>query len=524
MEHILKLDATDDITAIRSRIETVLANSPPTEQRRLLLIVPRKNKALRSLVNMKLLGRLGQSRAIEMALVSDHPLVRDYAKEANIKAFGSLWRARLAGWGKEAQKITPPEATAPQPNKPIKRAKKKKYKLVIGSGRVGILQQLGILLLMVGLALAVVVGVITLLPQATVTLTPQAKAVETELIVRADPAATSVDFETLTFPAYAQQVDLSLSGQIETIETELAPVGQATGQLTLINRTPETQTLPISTTVSTSAGEQVQFALVQTATIPAGIGATTATQIIALDPGPVGNLSAGKVNRFVDSSYALVARIINEQPLTGGSMEPAKIVVQDDKERLQAHLRQKVQQEGLNRLQNMLGEQEFIPPETVQVIVLAVTYNEFSGDFSDTFSGEMQAVVRGTVVGGYNANRLALAALEAQVPPGFKLDIEGLHFGAGEVLDVQEGVVTFRIFANGQAVPVLDPYEIAAEIAWLPIGEAQARLRQQYPLATVPGVNVQPDWATEWLGRLPYYPLRIKVVINEPITLVADGN
>lgn len=204
-------------------------------------------------------------------------------------------------------------------------------------------------------------------------------------------------------------------------------------------------------------------------------------------------------------------------------MEPTRVVVQADKERLQAHLRQKIQQEGLRQLEEALAEQEFIPPETLEVIVLDVTYKEFAGDLSDTFGGEMQAVVRGTVVGGYNANRLALAALEAQVPPGFELDIEGLHFAAGEVLDVRERKVTFRVFADGQANPVIDSHRVAQQIAWLPVGEAQTRLGQKYELAAVPGVELRPDWAVEWLGRMPFMPLRIKVVINEAVTLMAEG-
>jgi hypothetical protein len=344
-------------------------------------------------------------------------------------------------------------------------------------------------------------------------------------VVKADPTVKSVDFETLTFPARTAQVELALSGEIETTQTELAPVGIAEGTVTFINRTEQAQLIPISTTLSTSAGQPLQFITAVTATIPPGSGATsTPTLVIAVEPGPDSNVGAGQVNRFEDPSLGLLARVINEQPLAGGSMEPAKIVVQDDKERLQAYLRQKIQQEGLSQLQASLGEQEFISPETLQVIVLDVKYREFSGDFSDTFGGEMQAVVRGTVVGGYNANRLALAALEAQVPPGYELDTRGLHFGAGEVLDIQDQTVTFRIIASGLAVPIIDQHEVAGEIAWLPIGEAQNLLSQQYDLATVPGVELKPDWFVEWLGRLPYSSFRIKVDIREAVTLVAEGD
>ncbi len=557
MEQILKLEDTDDVASIRNRIDFALPQpiSSPQDttarvkpkRQRLLLIVPRKNKALQSLVNMKLLARIAKTRAVELAIVSDHPMVRDYAKEAGIKAFGNLKSAKWTRWVTSKAPVTPPDETAPpvvsfphkqpgeseqkssedsseaQKTDTRKQSQKKKYVVVTGSGRVGIFQQLGALMLVCVLALALVLAVITLLPQATVTLTPVAQTVETELIVKADPNAKSVDFQTLTFPARVAQVELAMSGQIETIETELAPVGQAEGPVIFINRTEDEQIIPISTTVSTSAGEQIDFITVETATIPASIGAITSTQVRAVEPGPQGNAAAGKINRFGEPSFALLARVINETPMIGGSMEPAKVVVQADKERLQAHLRQKIQQEGLAQLEESLEEQEFISPETLQVIVLDVTYKEFSGDFSDTFSGEMQAVVRGTVVGGYNANRLALTALETQVPPGFELDIEGLHFGAGEVLDVRDGVVTFKIFAAGRCEPVIDPRAVAQEIAWLPIGEAQTWLGQQYALATVPGVELKPDWAVDWLGRLPYYSVRINVVIREAVIVLADG-
>ncbi len=548
MEQILELENTDDITAIRNRVDYILPHlvgggGPEKEARRLLLVVPRQNKAMQSLVNVKLLARMVKSRAVELAIVSDHPAVRDYAKEADLKVFTTLTGARRAGWIKSTASIAPSNQTLPPPvpsaeqstgrsghlppshtDHARKGRDKRKYVVVTGSGQITIYQQVAALVLVMILAFALVFGLITLLPRATVTLTPLAQPVETELIVKADPNVKSVDFTTLEFPARVTQVELALPGSIETIETELAPVGYAQGTVALINRTETEQTIPISTTVSTSAGELIEFLTVQTATIPAGIGAVTSTQVIALEPGPQGNLSAGKANRFVDPTYALVARVINELPLSGGSMEPARIVVQADKERLQAHLRQLVYQQGLEQLRESLGEQEFISPETLQVIVLDVTYNEFSGDFSDTFSGEMQAVVRGTVVGGYNANRLAMAALEAQTPAGYELDIEGLQFGAGEVLDVRDGVVTFKIFAGGRAVPVIEPHDVAQKIAWLPIGEAQALLDQQYQLATVPGVDLRPDWAVNWLGRLPYTPLRIKVVVSEPVTFVAEGN
>jgi hypothetical protein len=548
MEQIIELENNDDITSIRSRVDFALTRlaqeSAPTngksERARLLLIIPRKNKALHSLVNMKLLARLVKSRAVEMAIVSPHPVVRDYAKEAEIKAFGSVRRARWGGWITKKAPVAPPQETlppvAPSPLDEITTRKKnrgrvqrKKYEVAPGDNRPGAFklmsQQLGWLLVIAMLSLALVVGALALLPQATVTLTPVAQSIETELIVKADPKVNSVNFQELTFPARITQVELALAGEIETVETELAPIGRASGRVIFINRTEVEQVIPISTTLSTSSGTPVEFTTAETATIPPGIGSTTTpTLVIASEPGPQGNVRTGQINQFSSPSFGLIARVINEEPTNGGAFEPARIVVNEDKPRLEAYLRQQVQQEGLKQLQASLGEQEFIPPESVQVIVLDVKYREFSGDFSDAFGGEMQAVVRATVIGGYNANRLALAALEAQTPPGHKLNLEGLNFGAGEVLDFQDGVATFRIIASGQAAPVIDQHRVAEDITWLSIGEAQELLTQQYPLATVPGIELNPAWLVELLGRLPFSSLQIEVVINEAVTAVAGGS
>jgi hypothetical protein len=551
MDQVIELEVADDITSIQNRIEFALPNLTQRSIQKtgrpgrvkLLLVVPFKNESLHSLVNMKLLARLVRARSVELAIVTSHPTIRDYAKAVGLKAFGSRRSAKWAGWITSQTPATPssetptPLRTSPSNQEKFaewlaslrsvkKRRRKKKYEVVAGDHRSGlirqILRQVGALLLLFILAVALVSGIIGLLPQATVTLTPIAQPVEAELIVKADPDMDSVNFKELTFPARIDQVELKIFGEIETVKTELAPAGKASGRVVFINRTEEAQTIPISTTVSTSAGEPVEFTLVQSATIPAGVGATSdPIRVVALEAGVRGNVRVAQINRFVNSAYALVARVVNEEPTGGGTLEPVRVVEQADKERLDAYLRQKIQQQGLDQLQAQLGEQEFIPPESVQVITLDIKYREFAGDVSNTFGGEMQAVVRATVIGGYNANRLALAALEAQVPPGYMLDLEGLNFGAGEVLDIQDRVVTFKIFARGQAIPEIDGHQVAEDIAWLPIGEAQSLLSQQYQLATVPGVDLQPEWLVNWLGRLPFSTIRINVVINEAVTLVA---
>lgn len=201
MEKLIKLIDTDDMASVRGRINAAFPPRPISEQPdaergkkpRLLVVIPLKNKTFQSLVNMKLLARLVKTRAIDLAIVSGHPTVRDFAKEAGIKAFGSLLHAKQAGWvprktAPEAPEAAPPPPVreAPTPIAPAKRVKPKKYKVVEGSGRVGVFQQLGALIGLVILAAALVGGAIALLPQATVTITPVAQPVTTDLIVKAE--------------------------------------------------------------------------------------------------------------------------------------------------------------------------------------------------------------------------------------------------------------------------------------------------------------------------------------------------
>jgi hypothetical protein len=124
---------------------------------------------------------------------------------------------------------------------------------------------------------------------------------------------------------------------------------------------------------------------------------------------------------------------------------------------------------------------------------------------------EMRAVVRGTAIGGQNANQLALAALQSQVPPDYNIDPHSLEFVAGEVVGVQDRAVSFQMQAAGKAVAEIDDRQVAKDVRGLAIEEASVRLWEGHPLAGDPEIVVEPDW----LGRLPWFPFRIAVDVLE---------
>ncbi len=523
MEQIIYLEADDDIPVVRDRLEWAQASH-------VLLVVPRKNRALRSLVNLKLLARHARNYSLGVALITKDPQVIELSREAGLVTFGSVERGQRSRWlstakpaprPKRARRRAPKEqdeieASLDLPERPLKEVPRPKRlpRFRPRPGRrvarpflaIGFL----ILLALVGGMLSAVV--VLIYPEGRIQLSPAVERVTADLVVRANPDTDHVDYNALEIPARLVQVEIRDVGRIPPQAIQDVPADKAQGIVTFVNRTDQEITIPVSTTLTTSSGTTVRFLTVQTATVPAAFNAITQTQVIAVDPGPIGNVAAGQINRILSPVIDRQVTVINEGPAAGGTMTPVGIVARADKDRLQAIVLQQIQQEGYSRLLEGLAEQEFIPPESLLVIPLDAAYSpSMDGEVTELLTLEMRAVVRGTAIAGQNANQLALAALQSQVPPDFLLQPRSLEFVAGELVGVDDRAVSFRMQAAGSAVAQIDGRQVAKDVRGLPIEEALSYLRQRLPLAGEPLVVVEPDW----LGRLPWFPFRIVVNVVE---------
>jgi hypothetical protein len=523
MEQIIYLEADDDIPIIRDRLEWAQAD-------RILLVVHDKNHVLRSLVNLKLLSRHARNYSLKLALVTQDPRIIELSREANLVTFSSVERAQHSHWisadGIENRlspahsRVQPveeePITTLDLPERPFKDVRRPRrmprfrprsnWTVPTPVVAVGFLVLLGL----VGIALAV--ALVMIYPEGQIQLTPASETITADLMVRANPEVDQINYTTLDIPARLVQVEIRQVSSIPPATTENVPADRAEGIVTFVNRTDQQITIPASTTLTTSSGTNVRFLTVQTATLPAAFNAITPTQVIALDAGPIGNVSSGQINRVSDPVLGRQVTVINEAPTSGGTMAPAGVVTRADKDRLQAIVLQQIQQEGYSQLLDGLAEQEFIPPESLIVIPLDSAYTpSLDGEVTTQLSMEMRAVVRGTAIGGQNANQLALAALQTKVSPGYVLDPRSLEFVAGEVSGVENRAISFQMHAKGVAVAQIDDRQVARDVRGLPTDEAAGYLRQRLPLGAEPLVRVEPDW----LGRLPWFPFRIFVEVTE---------
>ena len=530
------LDRGDDVAVMRDWLEQ-------TDAEAILFVIPYGNHELRSLVNLRILERHARNASRKTALITSDPRIIDLCRDTELVTFGSVGAAQRSRWlatatgddevaamrrryrkkpaASEADAVVPDLAgrkpePVPRPSArriPFFRTLPEQSKNEPSQGIAGrVLTAFGFLILLILLAGVLGAVVVLVYPNGTVQLQPAVREISAELTVQANPAAEDIDYATLDIPARLTQVELQNIGQIPPTSTSDVPSEKAQGAVTFANLTDELVVVPISTTLTTGTGTNVSFLTTTTATISSTV-TSAQVPVVAINPGPIGNVTVGQLNRISDPVLSRKVNVINEAPTEGGGVAPVGVVTRADKERLWSIVLQQLNQEGYEKLTSQLGEQEFLPPESILVLPLDYTYEpSMDGEETDLLSLQMRAVVRGTVVEGQDANQLALAALQAQVPEDYRLDPLSLQFQAGQVQGVsEEQAVSFSMLASGTAEAQIDPSEVAGMIRGLSAERAQRLLQQRLPLAGPPSVVVDPDW----LGRLPWFPFRIQVEVLE---------
>jgi hypothetical protein len=497
VEQIIYLEVDDDIAAIRDRLEWAQA-------RRVLLVIPPRCRTLGNLVNLKLLQRHVRNLAMEAALVTRDGTTQELAHEVGLPVFSSLGRAQRAKWyGRRVVEKAPPrlrEYKGPRPREPM---------LPAWSESPGRGQQILAFAFFSILFLFLAAAVLLLVPSATVTLRPVSETVSETLLVQANPEIELIDYQTGEIPARLVEIKVEATDHISTMAKRDAADARATGTVIFINKINESVEIPLGTVVGTSAGTNIRFTTIETATLPAAVGGTAETGIVAAEPGPSGNADAFMINT-VEGPLALQVRVVNDKPTGGGNMKQVGVVTQADKDHLKASLLQKLQQEAYNRILEELKEQEFVPPESLVVEVVSETYDKFVDEESDVLGMKMVVSASGTAIGGQDANALVYRLLEARVREGYQLTAEGLRFEAGQVVAVEGRNVSFTMKASGLIVPVIDLNTVINDIRFRPIEEAENLLSQRFPLRESPVIHVAPDW----LGRLPLLPFSIDVSIE----------
>ena len=507
MQQLIYLEVGDDLPAIRDLLEGAQA-------KRVLLVIPRGCRTLHSPINLRVLQRYAANLALDVALITRDSRTRQLAKEEGVAVLSSIRRGQRGRWRSGV-----PRRSSAQRAAAARVAGLRDGRGDIGYGDIAIVwagRVLGILLFAVLLFLVVALAALVV-PEAQVTLVPYRQLVEVTLELSADPQAEKSSLSDLIIPARMVEAQVEDTGEIATVNRKDAPDAPSIGVVTFINQSATPLEILPGALVRTSTGTTVRFKTVTTATLPAAIGARAEAEIEALEPGPVGNVSALTINVVETAALRGKVRVTNENPTQGGGVKQVGVVTRADMDRLKAQMLQQLQQQAYLELQSQLGEQEFLPDESMTTEILSEVYDQFLEAEADVLHLQMRILASGTAVDRANANLLAYEALKDKIPVAYALESEEISFSLSEQVRMDGRSALVEVTASAPLVVEVERGAARSAIAGLTVDEAVQVLEDSFALDAPPVVEVQPNWIKrwEWLDRVPFLPFRIHVVVLE---------
>lgn len=182
------------------------------------------------------------------------------------------------------------------------------------------------------------------------------------------------------------------SGRIDVLDA------QATGRVVFANKTNSPVVVPKGTIVRTGSGTVVRFATTSDVQLPGSLYASAPVGIVALEPGPVGNVQALTIN-VVEGEVAMRVDVLNDAPTSGGTVKGVPVV---DPDFIGCEARWWLAAAaGLRAVRCGVG------PRRVRATRVgrgsgdvAVASNQLAGQRSEFLSMTMKVVVRGVAVDG----------------------------------------------------------------------------------------------------------------------------
>ena len=193
-------------------------------------------------------------------------------------------------------------------------------------------------------------------------------------------------------------------------------------------------------------------------------------------------------------------------------MRESQVVAEEDQARLRSQVLQFIQAVAQAEMETQLAAGEFLAVDSLRVAqVFNETYSHFVGEQTTLLSLEMRVEMQGTAVDTTDASVLIFDALAGQVPEGFTLVPNSIHFDHGQVLGVDEdGRITFEMLGNTLVAADLALAEPLETISGQTPDNAAAYLHQSLPLREVPSIRIWPTW----FDRIPYLSARIRTDVQ----------
>ncbi len=510
-EH-LHLEAADTVVSIRERLSHLRGT-------RVLLILGADFPLLQRKLDLVLVQRAADRRAIQLALVSRDKRVIAQAAELNISCFASVAESERARWKRGRQKRFLPRFHKPSADLRAEdlaliaarldsRKRQSPWRAAIER-----IVALALLIAVIGTVFYVIV------PSAVVDISLARRDVSAVVDIIADRKTQAVDVERGVVPAKAMMQTVETTATIPASGEFWLDSVSAAGVVTFTNLGDERVTIPADTILGTSAGEPILFETVADIVVPAGLGRSVDAGVEAREGyrGSIGNVRAGMINTVFGALSAQVS-VINLAPAAGGGVRSVKVVAADDRARLLESVRIQLQSLAFERMRASLSDSQVIIIESIRIEEEQKEWTRFSaevGTMTSELSLTMRAVVSAIAVDDRYGRQVILGRLRANLPPGAALLADSVEYSRGPfTLGALDGQVRFTASGKASAAADFDAAGLRAELAGLSVQEARRLLKARPELSTSERtvLKVYP----QALERMPLLALRIDLRVRAP--------
>jgi hypothetical protein len=486
---LLHLEPEEDFHSLRDKLGLVQAPY-------VALVWPEQGRPLARELDLILLRRYAQQRALAVGLLTFDPQTRQMAAEVGLPVLTSLdglhpedWIARPRRRRHPLLRRKPPDA--------YRELAWVRYIATQGARLHPPRRALAALGGLIALALLLYFG-----PFARVSILPR---VQTRSFAVAIPMA----LQEGPMPQGAvplREMEVSVQGEMEAPVSGrgMLPSLPARGQVTLRNLSDQSVWLPAGTRLR-APERGVSFETQGSVFLPAGIGRQLSAPVAAVEPGVRGNLPSG-TRLVLDSPLGLMVEAFVEEPLRGGKDTPVGAVKAADLEALRQDLRQALEARARSRLEGSLAEGWVLLSESLTSTVVWERFSPEVGQGAVKVEGEMELRMRGLAYQERAMRETLREVIRESLPGGQALLEAGLEYEV--VLPARPRppfaaavVGSYRYFRT------VDERELRAALRGREVGAAAQVVEGLLNSGARARLHVWPSW-WPWM---PLYPGRISV-------------
>ena len=505
------LKATDTIVSLRQQLAGLRGQ-------RVLLIWPEAATNLRGKLDLVLIQREADRRAIQLAIVSTDDMQRFYAAELNISCFDTLEESQTSRWKRGRQKRFLPRYHKPSPDLPMEDLELFAGGLARGrqtSPWRALIERVLVLLMLASVVGAALYAVV---PSAEVIVSLQEEVITVVVDVTADRKAKAIRTEGGVIPALVLRETVETAATIPTSGTVWLDSTSAAAIVTFANLGSDQVDIPRGTILGTSAGEPILFETVADVAVPAGAGQRVNATVEAMAGyrGNVGNVGPGMINTVLGELSDKVS-VINLASASGGGNQSVMTVAATDQSKLLESARIQLQSLAYERMRAGLSDSQVIIIESLRIEQERKEWTNFSADvgtMTSELSLTMRAIVSALVVDDRYARQLTFDRIRDKVPANFELLDNSLTYARGPFTPGRaDGQINFTATSSATVRAGFDGDLLREQLAGLALREAREYLKSQEELSDRNPARI--SLFPQALQRMPTMAIRINVRVED---------